>query len=66
MADTSRYMFVEHLIAHVCVHEKERTGETYEEIRGNFFLRFNKAAPIEANLRVAQISQRATTGCDPT
>ena len=27
------------------VHEKERTGETYEEIRGNFFLRFNQAVP---------------------
>ncbi|PSN54344.1 hypothetical protein C0J52_16037 [Blattella germanica] len=41
----------ERFIVSVWVHEKERSGETYEEIRENFFLRLNKAAPSEANLR---------------
>ncbi|PSN35328.1 hypothetical protein C0J52_17146 [Blattella germanica] len=51
MADTSKYTIKERIIISVWVHEKERSGETYEEIRENFFLRFNKAAPSEANLR---------------
>ena len=66
MADTSKYMIEERLIISVRVHEKERTGETYEEIREKFFLRFNKAARSEANLHEAPTSQRATTGCGPT
>ena len=65
MADTSKYTIEERLIVSVWVHEKERTGETYEEIRENFFLRFNKTAPSEANLQEAPTSQRATTGCGP-
>ena len=51
MADTSKYTIEQRLIVSVWVHEKERTGESYEEIRENLFLRFNKAAPSEANLR---------------
>ena len=66
MADTSKYTIEEHLIVSVWVHEKERTGEMYEEIRENFLLRFNKAAPSEANLQEAPTSQRATKGCGPT
>ncbi|KAJ4447734.1 hypothetical protein ANN_09742 [Periplaneta americana] len=50
-ADTSIYTIEEHLIVSVSVHEKQRTDETYEEIRENFFYRFNKAAPNEANHR---------------
>ena len=66
MADTSKYTIEERLIVSVWINEKERTGETYEEIRENFFLRFNKAAPSEANLQEASTSQRATSGCGPT
>ncbi|PSN52419.1 hypothetical protein C0J52_03164 [Blattella germanica] len=51
VADTSKYTIEERLIVSVWVHEKERSGETYEKIRDNFFLRFNKAAPSEVNLR---------------
>ena len=54
MGDTSKYTIVS-----VWVYEKERTGETYEEMRGNFFLRFNKAARSEANLQEAPTSQLA-------
>ena len=66
MADTSKYTIEERLIVSVWVQEKERTGETYEEIRENFFLRFNKAAPSEANLHDAPASQRATNDCGLT
>ena len=51
MADTSKYTIEECLIVSVWVHEEGRTGETYEEIRENVFLRFNKAAPSKANLQ---------------
>ena len=47
MADTSKYTIEERLIVSVWIHEKERTGETYEESRESFFLRFNKAAPVK-------------------
>ena len=63
MADTSKYAIQERLIVSVWIHEKERTGETYEEIRENVFLRFNKTGPSEATLQEAATSQRATTGC---
>ena len=53
------------LIVSLWIHEKGRTGETYEEIRRNFFLRFNKAAPSEVNLQEAPTSQCATAGCGP-
>ena len=66
MADTSKYTIHERLIVSVWIHEKERTGETYEETRENLILRFNKAGPSEANLQEAPNSQRATTGCGPT
>ena len=66
MEDTSKCTIEERLIVSVWVHEKERTGETYEEIREKFFLRFNKAAPSEANLEETRTSQRATTGCGPS
>ena len=56
MADTSKYTIEERLIVSVWFLEKERTGETYEEIRENLFLRFNKAAPSEANLQEAPTS----------
>ena len=56
MADTSKYAIEERLIISVWVHEKERTGEAYEEFRENFFLRFSKAAPSEANLQEAPTS----------
>ncbi|PSN54575.1 Eukaryotic translation initiation factor 3 subunit I [Blattella germanica] len=61
MADTSKYTIEERLIISVWVHEKERSGETYEEIRENFFIRFNKAAPSEANLRKLE-KQTFSTG----
>ena len=51
MTDTSKYTIEERIIVTVWVHERERTGDTYEEIRENFFLHFNKAAPSEANLQ---------------
>ncbi|KAJ4441854.1 hypothetical protein ANN_11713 [Periplaneta americana] len=51
MADIRIYMIEKRLIVSVWVHEKERICETYEEIRENFFHRFNKAAPSEAYLR---------------
>ena len=66
MADTCKYTIEERLIVSVWIHEKERTGEMYEEIGENFFPRLNKAAPREANLQGARISQRATAGCGPT
>ena len=66
MADISKYTTEEHLIVSAWVLEKEWTGETYKEIRENFFPRFNKAASNEANLQEAPTSQRATTGCGPT
>ena len=66
MADTSKYTIEENLIVSVWVHEKERTGKTYEEITKNFSLRVNKEAPSEANLQETPTSQRATTGCGPT
>ena len=50
MADTSKYTIEKCLFVSVWVHEKE-TGKMYEGIRENFFLRFNKAAPSEANLK---------------
>ena len=58
MADTSKYMIGERLIISVWIHEKEGTGETDEEIRENFYLRFNKAVPSKANLQEAPTSQR--------
>ena len=61
-ADTNKYTIEECLFVSVWVHEKE----TYEEIRENFFLHFNKAAPSEVNLQDAPTSQRGTTGCGPT
>ena len=66
MADISKYTNEEPLFVSVCDHEKERTGGTYEEIRENFFLRFNEAAPSEANPQEAPTSQCTTTGCGPT
>ena len=66
MADTSKYTIEERLTVRIWVHEEERTGETCKEIRENFFPRLNKAAPREANLQGARISQRATAGCGPT
>ena len=66
MADTSKYTIAERLIVSVWFHEKELPGETYEEIRENFFLHFNKASPSEANLQEAPTSQHATTGCGST
>ncbi|KAJ4426074.1 hypothetical protein ANN_26883 [Periplaneta americana] len=62
MADASIYTIEERLIDNVCVHEKQRTGEMYEEIRENFFLRFNKAAPSEANLRKLRKKTFSTAG----
>ena len=66
MVDTSKYTIEEHHIVSVWIHEKEQTSETYEEIRENFFLRYNKTAPSEANLLEAPTLQRAITGCGPT
>ncbi|PSN29715.1 hypothetical protein C0J52_27452 [Blattella germanica] len=62
MANTSKYTIEEHLIISVWVHEKERSGETYEEIRENFIHRFNKAAPSEANLRKLERGLYQQTG----
>ena len=53
MVDTSKYKIAERLIS-VWVHEKEQTGETYEEIRESSFHRFNRAASSEANLQEAR------------
>jgi hypothetical protein len=32
------------------VHKKGRSGQSYDELRVNFALHFNKAAPTQANL----------------
>ena len=66
MAKTCKCTIEERPIVSVWVHEKERTGVTWQEITENFFFRFNKAAPSEANLQEAPTSQLATTGCGPT
>ena len=66
MADKKIYTIEERLIVVCGFMKKNELGETYEEIRGNFFLRFNKAASRKANLQEAPISKCATTGCGPT
>ena len=66
MLDTSKYTIEKRLIINMWIHEKEQTGETYEEIREKFFLCFNKATPSEANIQEAPTSQRAITGCGST
>ena len=65
MADTSKYTIEERLIVSVWVREKNELTKRTKKSE-NFFLRFNKAAPSEANLREAPTSQRATTGYGPT
>ena len=45
----------------VCGFMKKNEFAKRTRIRENFFLRFNKAAPNEANLQEAPTSQRATT-----
>ena len=46
MTHTSKYTIEERLIVSVWVHEKERTGETCEEIRENYFVSI-KQLPVK-------------------
>ena len=59
MVDTSKYTIEERLIATMWFHDKERTGETYEEIRENFFLVSIKQLPVKPNSRSPNL-----TTCD--
>ncbi|KAJ4425690.1 hypothetical protein ANN_27886 [Periplaneta americana] len=62
MADTGVYTIQERLMVNVWVLEKQRTGETYEEIRENFFNRFSKAVPSGANLQKLEKKTFSSTG----
>ena len=50
MADTSSYSIEERLVASVCVHERQRTGQTISQVIAAFRERFNKAPPRRATL----------------
>jgi hypothetical protein len=49
MVDKSPFIIKECLIVRVWDLEKRWSGQKYNEIRVNFALHFNKAAPTEAN-----------------
>ena len=63
MADTSSYSIEERLVASVCVHERQHTGQTMSQVMAAFRERFNKAPPRRA--AVLDWKKRAfALGCD--
>jgi hypothetical protein len=51
-ANTSSFTIEERLVMSVWVHERTKTRKTFSEIRKDFFVRFDKVAPTEKNLRI--------------
>jgi hypothetical protein len=49
MVDTSPFSIEECLVS-MWVHEKGQSGQSYDEIRANIALHFNKAPQTESNL----------------
>ena len=50
MADTCSYSIEERLVASVCVHYRQHTGQTMSQVMAAFRERFNKAPPRRATL----------------